>query len=85
MFGSSHAGLLKCQARSGQAVSDMCRYNMAQNRLVNTIWVTLCVLSIISGLHIKIFVWLGNCYEFELCTLIQLCCLYIDQYLWFVQ
>ena len=49
MSDSSRAGSVKSQARSGQAVSGKCRFDMAQNGRVNTIGLTLSVLSTISG------------------------------------
>ena len=47
---SSRSGSVKYQARSVQHVSGACHYNKAENGRVNTIRLTLCVLSPISGL-----------------------------------
>ena len=50
---SRRAGSVKCQARSGHAISSTCRYDMAENGRVNTISLKLCVLSTISGQHLQ--------------------------------
>ena len=47
---SSRAGSVKGQARPGQAVSGTCFYDFAQNGCVNTIRLTLRVLTSISAI-----------------------------------
>ena len=55
--GSSPAGSVKCQARSGQAVLGTCCYDMAQNGSVNTMRLTLHFLLTIFGLDALILGW----------------------------